>query len=164
MLSQSSIWWYGPDVRIWVNVLPKDVVSFDFDAPTPEYRRGEKMRDLFLSKVQNFATIAAGMWNLGRFWVIGTDSGFHVLFEKPHEDWPKVMRWATKQWLWDGEAQHGMCKGYAENCMAIEYCRLRVGRKGERRPDLEFLTPLDDAPDFVREHYLYIETLRGLDV
>lgn len=75
-----------------------------------------------------------------------------------------ILKWATQQWLWDG-TERGMCKGHAGYCFRHGYVRLRVGRKLDREFDLEWkLGSLDGAPDFVREHALYISTLRRLDV
>lgn len=167
MLSQSMVcdrYGHAPIGRMFIHVFPEGVVAFDFDAPIPLYERGQELRGLFWSKVLNLAQIASEMYNLGKFWVVSTQSGFHVIFENLREDWPMILKWATQQWLWDG-VERGMCKGYAGYCFRHEYVRLRVGRKLDREFDLEWrLGSLDDAPDFVKEHATMIEVLRRLNV
>ena len=142
----------------WVHVLPEGVVALDLDAPTPEYEAGGELRDLFLSKARTLAALTTEEWDLGAWWIIATQSGFHVLFEKPTDAWAEVLLWGTKQWPWKE------CEGHFSKCLYWGCVTLRVSRKGDREWDLEFLGSPEGAPEHVLAHHRYIQKLkRGLE-
>jgi hypothetical protein len=146
----------GDDAGLVLHVMPAGVVALDIDSLDSRFWLGGMARDRMRSAACNMGAMIADLYGLGRFWVLGTHSGAHVIFERPVLDPERILMMACDLQPWHE------CGGHSLYAGANGYITLRVNPKPGRGDDLEFWFWPEPEPDFVREHRLAVLAWRGV--